>query len=629
MDKNTIIGFLLMGAVLFGFSWLNKPNEEQLKKVQAYNDSIALVQQEQQAKLMLEQARAEQAEAALLEAQVDGDSLRQVKLRNDFGAFANALEGEEKFVTLANEYLTLSFSTKGGAIYEARLNDYNSFDSIPAVLFTGKESSFGFQFPMGNQVLDTQSFYFTPILNGNTLTMHLDLEDGSYFNLVYTLAPESYMLDVAIQQSGMQQVLPLNTVAMDLYWMQDLRRQERGRKFEERNSGLYYNTGNSVESLSASGDASKSVNTRTKWIGYKNQFFSSVLIADGTFNYANLTSIEDSEADYLKTFRTETNFNYDPTSTQPASFKMFLGPNSYPLLNGYDDDLKGDNKLKLDELVPLGFKLFRWINTGFVIPMFSFLSKYIGNFGIIILIMTLVIKLILSPLTYKSYLSTARMRVLRPEIEEINKKYPGDDKAMDRQKATMDIYSKAGVNPMSGCLPMLLQMPILLAMFAFFPSSIELRGESFLWAHDLSSYDSIISWNTYIPLVTPYFGNHISLFCLLMTITNIVYSKINMDMQGQQQMPGMKMMTYMMPVMFLFIFNNYAAGLSYYYFISTLITIIQTYAFRKAIDEEKVLATLRSNQKKPRKKSGFMARLEEAQRQQQAALKEQQKKNKR
>lgn len=279
----------------------------------------------------------------------------------------------------------------------------------------------------------------------------------------------------------------------------------------------------------------------------------------------------------------------------------------------------------MPKLIPLGYKFFRWINTGIIIPIFTFLGKYFTNYGVIILLMTLIIKAVLMPLTFKSYMSSARMRVLKPQMEEINAKYPGQDKAMDRQRATMELYSNAGVNPMSGCLPLLLQMPILLAMFAFFPSSIELRQQPFLWADDLSSYDAIFTWDAYIPLITPYFGNHISLFCLLMTITNILYTKINMDSTGGgQQMPGMKLMMYLMPLMFLFIFNNYASGLSYYYFVSLLITIIQTYIFRKCINEEKVLAKLKENQKKPRKKSGFMARLEEAQRQQQAALKRQQ-----
>ena len=334
------------------------------------------------------------------------------------------------------------------------------------------------------------------------------------------------------------------------------------------------------------------------------------------------------EADgIVKEFKTTTAVPFDLRGNEATTFRYFFGPNSYPLLKSYDKGVASDQQLDLERLVPLGASVFRWVNQYFVIPMFDFLGKYIKSYGLIILLMTIIVKLILFPLTYKSYMSSAKMRVLRPQVEELNAKYPGQDKAVERQRATMELYSRAGASPMAGCIPMLLQMPILIALFMFFPSAIELRHQSFLWAHDLSTYDAIFSWNKYIPIITPYFGNHISLFCLLMTITNVIYTKYNMEMTntGQQQMPGMKFMMYLMPVMFLVFFNNYSAGLSYYYFLSLLITIIQTYVFRKCINEEKVLAELKENQKKPRKKSGFMARLEEAQRQQQAALREQQK----
>ena len=435
------------------------------------------------------------------------------------------------------------------------------------------------------------------------------------------------MVKMDIHQKGMDKILPLNTTNLDMYWEQTMRRQEKGRMFEERNSALYYKfVGSDVDNLSESKDEQENISVGIKWFGYKNQFFSTAIIADSKFNGGLIKSNIEHSDKYLKQFSTETTFDYNPASEKVSGFRIFMGPNLYPLLHSYDKKVPSNEQLDLDKLVPLGYKFFRWINTWFIIPMFTFFGKFIDNYGIIILLMTIVIKIFLAPLTFKSYMSTARMRVLRPQIEEINAKYPGQDKAMERQRATMDLYSKAGINPMSGCLPMLLQMPILLAMFAFFPSSIELRQQSFLWADDLSSYDAIFSWDAYIPIITPYFGNHISLFCLLMTITNILYTKINMDSTaGQQQMPGMKMMMYLMPLMFLFIFNNYASGLSYYYFVSLLITIIQTYVFRKCINEEKVLAKLKENQKKPRKKSGFMARLEEAQRQQEAALRQQRK----
>ena len=286
----------------------------------------------------------------------------------------------------------------------------------------------------------------------------------------------------------------------------------------------------------------------------------------------------------------------------------------------------GEDKLRLQHIIPMGWSLFRWITTCVIIPVFNFLGKYISSYGLIIFLLTIIIKLVILPFTFKSYMSSAKMRVLRPQIDEINARISAE-KAMERQQATMALYQKAGVSPMSGCLPMLFQMPILFAMFSFFPTAFELRGQSFLWADDLSSYDAILSWDVYIPLITPYFGNHISLFCLLMTVTNIIYTKINMATTGAGDQPGagmMKTMMYMMPVMFMFIFNNYASGLSYYYFVSLLITILQTYLFRLFVDDKKVLAQLEKNKAKPQKKSSFMQRLEEAQKAQQQALREQQ-----
>ena len=412
-----------------------------------------------------------------------------------------------------------------------------------------------------------------------------------------------------------------------MYWDLKMPRQEKGRMFEQTNSALYYkHVGDDVDKLSEKGNKDKYVKTSLKWIGYKDQFFTSAFIANDNFNEAFLVS-EDLEKDpvYLKKFHSETLIDYTSAANHVADFSIFLGPNDYKLFRSYDKGLDKEDRLDLDRVIPLGWPLFRWINTLIIINVFDFLGKFCSNYGLIIFLLTIFIKLILFPFTYKSYKSQAKMRVLQPQMQALNEKYPNPEDAMKKQNAMMELYSKAGVNPMGGCLPMLLQMPILVAMFSFFPSSIELRGESFLWAKDLSSYDAIVEWDTYIPLISSTFGNHISLFCLLMTITNILYTKVTMDQSGQNSMPGMKWMMYLMPLMFMFIFNNYAAGLSYYYFLSLLITIIQTWAFRKFVDEKKVLAQMEANAKKPRKKSGFMARLEEAQRQQEALLREQRK----
>ncbi len=353
------------------------------------------------------------------------------------------------------------------------------------------------------------------------------------------------------------------------------------------------------------------------------------MIADRPFNTADFSSEVLKGQDYLKSLATSAIVNdYDWNAPNPVNFHLFIGPNLYPLLSHLDKEVEVGEDLKMTKLIPMGWNIFRWVNTGVVIPVFTFLGKYISNYGIIILLLTIFIKLVLFPLTYKSYKSQAKMRVLAPDIKTINDKYPGQENAMVRQQKTMALYSKAGASPMSGCLPMLLQMPILFALFSFFPNCIELRGQSFLWVHDLSAPDAIISWSGNIPLVTEYFGNHISLFCLLMTATNIIYTYINMQNQPSS-MPGMKWMMYLMPVFFLVFFNNYAAGLSYYYFLSLLITIIQTYAFRYIIKEDNVRKAMAEAAKKPRKKSGFMARLEEMQRQQQAMLREQQRQQQR
>lgn len=628
MDKKTIIGFLLMAVVLFGYTWYMQPSAEQKAAMQRYQDSLLQVENARLAEI-------NQVESLPIDTTVELTvDEHTAQLRSEYVDFAPFAEGEEQTLTLSNPQVSLTFSTLGGRLSQAVLNEYSTYDSLPLMLFNEANNDYGFIFKTQGRTISTADLYFVPELSADkrTLAMKLPFENGSSFEVRYTLPEEGYMLDMKIYQNGMEKILPRNTVDLDMYWTQKLRRQERGRMFEERNSALYYKfVGSDVERLSETEDEHESLSTGLKWIGFKNQFFSSVLIADHKFNGARLESTVLPEDNvYLKNYKAETTVDYDPTTAEGPSFRFFLGPNLYPLLKSYDKGLDSDDKLQLPKLIPLGYKFFRWINTGIIIPIFTFLGKFFTNYGVIILLMTIIIKAVLMPLTFKSYMSSARMRVLKPQIEEINAKYPGQDKALDRQRATMELYRNAGVNPMSGCLPLLLQMPILLAMFAFFPSSIELRQQSFLWADDLSSYDAIFSWDAYIPIITPYFGNHISLFCLLMTITNILYTKINMDSTGGgQQMPGMKFMMYLMPLMFLFIFNNYASGLSYYYFVSLLITIIQTYIFRKCINEEKVLAKLKENQKKPRKKSGFLARLEEAQRQQQAALKRQQQQRRR
>ena len=552
-----------------------------------------------------------------------------------FGKFARFLSGRDTVVKVENDALALQISAKSGSITRAELKKYDTeYSSVETekrkekvVIFQDSTNSMAFGLPLP-QDISTRDLYFTPrVLNDSTVLMALEMTPDAYWGIEYTLPKgENYLVRMRIVQKGMAPIVQSNNRNLRVDWKQDIKRQEKGRMFEERNSGLYYKfAGGSVEHLTPAKHDSEERQAKIRGRAFTNQFFSSVLISKRPFNTADFDSKVLKGSDYLKSLETTAVVNdYDWSAENPVSFDYFIGPNLYPLLSSIDKKAETDEDLSLTRLIPLGWSLFRWINTGVIIPIFNLLGSWISNYGIIILILTLIIKLVLFPLTYKSMKGQAKMRILAPDIKALNDKYPGQENAMLRQQKTMALYSKAGANPMSGCLPMLLQMPILFAMFTFFPSCIELRGQSFLWVHDLSAPDAIISWSGNIPLITEYFGNHISLFCLLMTAVNIIYTYINMQNQPSQ-MPGMKWMMYLMPVFFMVFFNNYAAGLSYYYFLTLLITIIQTYAFRYFVKEEDVRRQMAENAKKPKKKSGFMARLEEMQRQQQQMLKEQQK----
>lgn len=642
MDKNTIIGLVLIVLIIVGFSIMNRPTEEQLERQRRYNDSIAWVRKaelEKQKAIRTAKMLAEQQSEAV----ADSAAARQ-QLQDVYGVFAGSVMGTDTLYVLENDLLRVRISSKGGRIYSAELKNYRTHDSLPLFLFDGDESQFGFTLVTNNnRVLNTADMYFVPtdgqIVRDNEgnqqLTMRLKTSGEAYMDFVYTLPANDYMLKMDVRSHAMEQVLPLGTNFLEMQWNAKVRQQEKGRKFEERYATLQYKfMDDEIENLSESKDDKKDIPSRLKWIAFKDQFFSSVIIADDAFTSTVVESAMMTEkSGYIKSYKSSMSVEYDPTGNQPTGFRFYLGPNHYKTLLSYDKGVDRDERLRLNELIPLGWKIVAWINRIGVIPMFNLFSRWFSNFGIIILLMTIVIKIVIFPFTYKSYISSAKMRVLKPEIDEINARIPAE-KMQERQQATMALYRKVGVSPMSGCLPLLFQFPILMAMFWFFPTSIELRQQSFLWADDLSTYDAIISWDAYIPIITPYFGNHISLFCLLMTVTNIIYSKINMASQpgANEQMQFMKWMMYLMPIMFMFIFNNYAAGLSYYYFVSLLITIIQTYIFRWTIDEKKLLEKLHAkrakNERNP-KKSGFMARLEKMQREQQAYAREQAKKRSR
>jgi YidC/Oxa1 family membrane protein insertase len=611
MDRNSIFGLLLIGAILIGYTYLTKPSEEELKAINT-RDSIARVDRLHNEQL--EAARIESLKAAQY-AEVKEDS---AALKATYGSFAGAMNQKEELITLENKLVKLTLNTKGGRIKNIQLKEFQTHDSLPLLLWAEKNSKFGLSFYAENKPLNTQDLFFVEA-NGATsvdattsekgVSMRLMVADDQYIEYKYTLAPDSYMVDFSVNLVGMQDVIARNSNFVTFNWQADIPGQEKGRDFENQQTALYYKyLDDAVEDLSISSDEEEELATKVKWIGFKQQFFSSVLIADDSFKGIKLKSTGMDEASpILKNFSAEISLPYEGSQLQTYPMHFYFGPNKFKTLRKYGKDFGGKD-IEMHKLVNLGWTIFGWINRYFVIEIFNFLEGFISNYGIIILILTIIIKLILAPLTYKSYMSTAKMKVLKPQIDAINEKIP-KDKAMERQQATMALYKKAGVNPMGGCLPMLVQFPFLIALFRFFPASFELRQQSFLWASDLSSYDSILT----LPWNIPFYGDHVSLFCLLMAGTNLVYTSMNGQMQSSQQMPGMKYMMYLMPVMFLGWFNNYASGLSYYYFIATLFTVLQTIAIRKfMVDDDKVLAMLEANKKKPVKKSKFQARLEAA-----------------
>jgi YidC/Oxa1 family membrane protein insertase len=611
------------------FTWLNRPDQSQIEAQQRYRDSLARVEYAQRAdtaQQTVQPAVSSDAQAGL------SDSLREAQRLLAYGVFAPVVEGKDELVTLENSRLELKFARRGGCLHSARLKEFVTFDGQPLVLFDGQaETSFSLALiSAANRVVNTGDLYFTPLRSsdGRSLVMRLPVGEDGYMDFNYTLSADDYMLHFTIQSKGLNGILSPNINSLDISWQQKARHLEQGRKYENQYTGLYYKyAADDVESLNAGKNDEKQVSNRLKWIGYKNKFFSTALIADDSFFATRLQSKQlDDPSDYLKEFTTTTSVTFNPAGNDSVSFRYFIGPNRYSLLRAYDKGIPSDRRLELDNLVPLGYKLFRPVNKYFIIPIFDFLGTYFSNYGLIIFLLTLVVNIILFPLSYKSFMSSAKTRVLRPQVEEITARYPKQEQAMERQKATMELYSRAGASPMSGCLPMLLKLPVMLALYQLFPTSFELRQESFLWAKDLSTFDPIITWDFNIPFISSMMGNHLSLFCLLMVIVNVVYTKFTMEMQntGQQQMPGMKMMMYLMPLMMLFFLNQSSAGLSYYFLVSMLITILMTLSFRYFVDEKKLLQKLEANKKKPRKKSAFMKRLEEAQRMQQEQQRKQQ-----
>jgi len=627
MDKNTWIGFLLIAAIIVGFTMLNRPSKEELAERQRLQDSITVARMLEAEAQRISDSLQFVAGVAAEQPTVNAAQQKE-RLQAAYGTFASAAQGEERNVTLQNEHVRLTLNTLGGVIERAELLEYHaSGDTVnPLCLFRDGEASFALTLiTANNRIIQTSNLYFTPVASGNPNKAILRLPTASedaWLDFVYELS-DNYMIHLAIEPHNMQTELAQNVNSLEFQWTQLIPQQEQGRKFEERYAQLQYMcVGGDIEKLSESKDDNAKESARVKWIGYKDQFFSTVLIADDAFSGSQFSStLQNKHSGYIKQYTTKSSVPFDLTGKNPTGLRWYCGPNHYHTLKAYDEGVEKADRLHLNSLVPLGWKIVSWINTALVIPMFDLFTSWGLHIGIVILLMTIVIKLIILPFVFVSYKSSAKMRALKPQIDAINEKYPAD-KMQERQAATMQLYKQAGVSPMSGCLPMLFQFPVLMAMFWFLPTAIELRGKSLWWADDLSTYDAVFHWSVNIPLL----GDHLSLFCLLMTVCNIAYTYITM--QSQATDPNMKFMKYMMyamPLMFLFIFNDYAAGLSYYYLVSLFFTIFQTMIFRWTLDDKKMLAEIEENKKKKagKPKSGFMERLEKMQREQQRLAREQ------
>jgi len=630
MDRNTILGAVLIFSILIGFSYFNKPSEKQLAIAKHQRDSIELARVEQQKKIVSEKAL-EVAQSAL-SASTNKDSLvsgANQALKEKFGVFAEASVGKEKFYSVENNLIKVTLSNKGGRIYSVELKNFKTFEGKPLILFEGTTSKFGMNFFAQNRSIETESFYFIPsdstpsqVITGpeikigkegmekfntgganstKSISMRLMAGDGKYLEYKYSLSYNSYLVGFEVNTQNLSKIITTNSNYLNFNWKIAVPRQEKKSKMGEDNySTIYYKyQEDDVEKLSTGKSGAESLRTKTKWVSFKQLFFASTLIADDAFPTVDIKSeLTKEDPRYVGTFNADVAFPYEGKDSESIKMKFYFGPSHYTTLKQYD--------LSLEHQINLGYVVVRQVNQWIIIPTFNFLRRFISNFGIIILLLTVFIKLLIFPFTYKSYHSQAKMKALKPEIDEINAKF-GKEKPMEKQQATMALYKKAGVNPMGGCLPMLFQFPVLIAMFFFFPTSIELRQQSFLWATDLSTFDSI--WN--MPFTIPFYGNHVSLFCLLMTITTIISTYMNSQTQNTEAMPGMKTMMYIMPVMFLFILNSYASGLSYYYFLANVFTIGQIYVFRMLIDEDKIRAQIMINKKKPVVKSNFQKKLEE------------------
>jgi YidC/Oxa1 family membrane protein insertase len=599
MDKNSITGVILIVLIVVGYNALFPPVVE-----------VETPEKETTTVVVEEEIVQEETENIVF----SDTTAQNESYQRAFGIFAPSATGSDEDVVIENDLIKLSISPKGGRIVSAILKDYQTTDSLPLNLIDRDSSAFNITFfSEGNRIINTQDLYFQSIdKSENSVAMRMMASNGGYLEYVYQLNAGDYMMDFKVNTVDLDDIIPSNRNDLELKWSVNLPSTEKSIENERMYSTVYFKYLNDeVDYLSETKDDEESLSGKAQWIGLKHQFFSSVLISNDGFEkpISVKTTTKEGSTQFVKNLEVEASLAYNHNSKESIPLQFYFGPNHYETLSSYNMDL--------ERMIPLGWGIFRWVNKYAVIPIFNWLDNSITNYGIIILIMTFIIKMALAPFTLKAYKSQAKMKVLKPEIDKINEKHKDKD-PMKAQQATMALYKKAGVNPLGGCVPMLLQMPILFALFRFFPASIELRQKSFLWATDLSTYDSVLD----LPFEIPFYGDHVSLFTLLMTISTLLYTRMNSQMSGPQ-MAQMKWMMYLMPIMFLGFFNNYASGLSYYYFLANMVTFGQQFVMRKYfIDETAILAQIESNKKKPVKKSKFQKRLEDmAKKQQEAANK--------
>ena len=623
MNKDTIIGFVLIAIVLIGFSWWNQPSAEQIEAAKK-QDSIETVMKEQAKKAQEEAALAAKQQATVADSSaVDTTAL-----------FRSALNGTSQQVVLKNDKLLLTLDTKGGVIRKAVIKNFKSIDgSNDVTLFDAQDQNLNFMLAGKQDNIVTADLFFTPSeQTDSTVTMKAQAQNGGEIALKYRLGKD-YLLSLSLETKGLANIFAPSYKEMEIEWTDHCRQQEKGFSFENRYTSIYYKeVSGGTDKLSESGDNEESTEEATDWVAFRNQFFSVALIAKDNFAAGSqLTNkMDEKGSGYLKYFDARLKTAFDPTGKTPSEFEMYIGPNDFRLIKDVEEQSAFGKDLDLEQLVDLGWWLLRWINRWFTLYVFDWLTGFGFNMGIVLILITILLKVITFPMVKKSYMSSAKMRVLKPKFEEATKQYDKPEDQMKKQQEMMSLYSKYGVSPLSGCLPMLIQMPIWLAMFFFVPNAIQLRGESFLWMDDLSTYDPIVEWGTNIWGI----GDHLSLTCILFCAAQLIYTWISMRQQKDQmvgaqaeQMKMMQWMMYIMPLMFFFIFNDYSSGLNFYYFISLFMSATIMWTLRKTTNDEKLLAILeanyQANKNNPKKKSGLAARLEAMQKQAEEMQKQQ------